>query len=151
MEAGVQAQPEAANNTLLVGKTPWYTEINNNLNWERPVELTVFQTNGSGAFQGNHLYIWYLFNHSLWFSRFSKDLKDVKTIILQKPCKDTKFSPNLRPLSMLATTGKLFEKVILKIAQNHIGWETCLMQISLVSVHGITQHWNLWDFRSTWP
>jgi hypothetical protein len=34
--------------------------------------------------------------------------------------KNPKFPQNLRPISLLSTTGKLFEKVILKIFQRHI-------------------------------
>jgi hypothetical protein len=34
--------------------------------------------------------------------------------------KDPKLPQNLRPISVLPTTGKLFEKVILKIVQRHI-------------------------------
>jgi hypothetical protein len=36
------------------------------------------------------------------------------------PDKDPKFPQNLRPISLLSTTGQLFEKVILKILQKHI-------------------------------
>jgi hypothetical protein len=39
---------------------------------------------------------------------------------LREPGKDPKFPQNLRPISLLPTTGKLFEKVTLKIAQRHI-------------------------------
>jgi hypothetical protein len=34
--------------------------------------------------------------------------------------KDPKFPQNLRPISLLSTAGKLFEKVVLKIVQRHI-------------------------------
>jgi hypothetical protein len=40
-------------------------------------------------------------------------------ITLPKPGKDSKFPPNLRPISLLSTTDKLFEKVILEIVQRH--------------------------------
>jgi hypothetical protein len=33
---------------------------------------------------------------------------------------DPKFPQDLRPISLLSTTGKLFEQVILKIVQKHI-------------------------------
>jgi hypothetical protein len=36
------------------------------------------------------------------------------------PGKDPKFPQNLRPISLLSTAGKLFEKVILKFLQKHI-------------------------------
>jgi hypothetical protein len=39
---------------------------------------------------------------------------------LPKPDKDSKFPQNLRPISLLPTTGKMFEKVILKFVQKHI-------------------------------
>jgi hypothetical protein len=41
-------------------------------------------------------------------------------LTLPKPGKDTKLPPNLRPVSLLPTTGKLLEKVILKMVQRHI-------------------------------
>jgi hypothetical protein len=39
---------------------------------------------------------------------------------LPKPGKDPKFPQNLSPISLLSTTGKLFEKLILKMLQKHI-------------------------------
>jgi hypothetical protein len=39
--------------------------------------------------------------------------------MLQKLGKDPKSPQNLRPISLLSTIGKLFEKVILKIVQRH--------------------------------
>jgi hypothetical protein len=39
---------------------------------------------------------------------------------LPKPGNDPKFPQNLLPISLLPTTGKLFEKVILKFFQKHI-------------------------------
>jgi hypothetical protein len=43
-----------------------------------------------------------------------------KIITLLKPGKDSKFLQNLRPISLLSTTGELFEKVIPKIVKRHI-------------------------------
>jgi hypothetical protein len=42
-------------------------------------------------------------------------------IALPKPGKDPKFPQNLRPISLLSSTGKVFEKVILEIANRYIG------------------------------
>jgi hypothetical protein len=41
-------------------------------------------------------------------------------VALPKPGKDPKFPQNLRPTSLLSSTGKVFEKVILQILQKHI-------------------------------
>jgi hypothetical protein len=51
---------------------------------------------------------------------FSKPLEGSKIITLPKPGKGPKFPQNLRPISLLSTIGKLFEKVILKIVQKHV-------------------------------
>jgi hypothetical protein len=40
-------------------------------------------------------------------------------VALLKPGKDPKFPQNLRPISLLPSTGKLFEKVILQNVQKH--------------------------------
>jgi hypothetical protein len=51
---------------------------------------------------------------------FSKSLEGNKIITLPKHGKDPKFPQNLGPTSFLSTTGKLFEKVIMKLFQKHI-------------------------------
>jgi hypothetical protein len=65
-------------------------------------------------------YLTHLFNHCLRPSYFSKPWKEAKVITLPKPGKNPKFPQHLRPISLLSTTGNLFEKVILKIVQRHI-------------------------------
>jgi hypothetical protein len=42
-------------------------------------------------------------------------------VALPKPGKNPKFIHNLRPISFLSPTGKVFEKVISEIVQRHIG------------------------------
>jgi hypothetical protein len=66
------------------------------------------------------LYLTQLLNHCLRLSHFPKPWKEAKIITLPKSCKDSKFLQNLCPISLLCTTDKLFEKVILKILQRHI-------------------------------
>jgi hypothetical protein len=47
-------------------------------------------------------------------------------ITFPKPCKDTTFPQNFRPICLLSMTGKLAEKAILKIVQRHVE-ETSLL------------------------
>jgi hypothetical protein len=61
-----------------------------------------------------------LFNHCLRLPHFPNAWKEAKIITLPKPGKYPKFPQKLRPISLLPTTGKLFEKVILKFVQKHI-------------------------------
>jgi hypothetical protein len=67
------------------------------------------------------VHLTHLINNCLWLSHFPMPWKDAKILTILKPGKDSKFPPNLRPISLLSTTVKLFEKVILKIVQRHIG------------------------------
>jgi hypothetical protein len=60
-----------------------------------------------------------LFNHCIRLSHFPKSWKEAKMITLPKLGKDPKLYQNLCPISLLSMTGKLFEKVILKIFQRH--------------------------------
>jgi hypothetical protein len=62
----------------------------------------------------------HLFNHCLRLSHFPQSWKKAKIITLPKPGKDPNFPQNLRPISLLPTTGKLFEKVILQFFQKHV-------------------------------
>jgi hypothetical protein len=61
----------------------------------------------------------HLLNRRLLLSHFPTPWEEAKVITLLKPSKSSKFPQNLRPISHLSTTGKLFEKVILKIVQRH--------------------------------
>jgi hypothetical protein len=66
------------------------------------------------------VHLTHLFNHCPRLSYFPKPWKEAKIITLLKPGKDPKFPQKLRPISLLSTKGKLFEKIILKIVQRYI-------------------------------
>jgi hypothetical protein len=76
----------------------------------------------------------YLFNHCLRLPHFPKPWKEAKVITLPKPGKDPKFPQNLRPISLLSTIGKLFQKVILKIVRRHTE-ERALLNASQFGFH----------------
>jgi hypothetical protein len=61
----------------------------------------------------------HLFNHCLGLGHFPAPWKEVKIITLLKPAKDPKFPQNLRPISLLSTTGKLFETLLLITTKKH--------------------------------
>jgi hypothetical protein len=71
---------------------------------------------------------------------FFKALERSKIIRLPKPIKDLKLPQNLRPISLLFSTGKLFEKVILKIVQRHAEERVLLnaSQFGLRACHSTT-------------
>jgi hypothetical protein len=52
----------------------------------------------------------HLINHFIKLSHFPKPWKEEKIVALPKLGKDPKFPQNLRPISLLPTTGKVFEK-----------------------------------------
>jgi hypothetical protein len=64
-------------------------------------------------------------------------------IALPKPGKGPKFPQNLWPVTLLSTTGKLFEKVILKIVQRHIENRKLLNanQFGFLARHSTTLQW----------
>jgi hypothetical protein len=62
-----------------------------------------------------------LINHCIRISHFPTSWKEAKVVALPKPGKDPKIPQNLRPISLLPLTGKLFEKITLQIFQKHIG------------------------------
>jgi hypothetical protein len=66
------------------------------------------------------VHLTHIFNRCLRLSYFPNTWKEAKIITLPKPGKDPKFPQNLRPISLLATTGELFEKLIPKLFQKHI-------------------------------
>jgi hypothetical protein len=59
------------------------------------------------------VHIMHLFNHCLRLCHFLASWKEARIIALPKPSKNPKFPQKLRPISLLSTTGKLFEKLIL--------------------------------------
>jgi hypothetical protein len=59
-------------------------------------------------------------NHCFRLAHFPQSWKEAKIITLPKPGKDPKFPQNIRPISLLPITGKLFEKVILQSLKKHI-------------------------------
>jgi hypothetical protein len=71
--------------------------------------------------RGPSAHLTHLFKHCLQLSHLPVYRKEAKVmcITLPKPSKDPKFPQNLLPISLLSTTGKLLEKVILKIVQRH--------------------------------
>jgi hypothetical protein len=65
---------------------------------------------------------------------FPKFSKRAKVIMLRKPGGDPKFPQNLRPIILLSTTGKLFEKVILNVVQKNVE-ERSLLNASQFGIH----------------
>jgi hypothetical protein len=63
------------------------------------------------------VHLTHLINNCLWLSHFPMPWKDEKIITLPKPENDSKLPQNLQLISLLSTTSKLFEKVILKIGK----------------------------------
>jgi retron-type reverse transcriptase len=66
------------------------------------------------------VHLTHLINHCIRQSHFPMPCKEAEVIGSPKPGKGPKCPPNLRPMILLSTTGRLFEKVILKIVQRHI-------------------------------
>jgi hypothetical protein len=66
------------------------------------------------------VHLTHLFNHCIRLAHFPNSWQEAKVITLPKPGKNPKFPRNLRPISLLSTTDKLFEEVVLKIIQRHI-------------------------------
>jgi hypothetical protein len=66
------------------------------------------------------VHLTHLINHCIRLSHFPAPWKEAKVIALLEPGKDPKFPQNLRPISLLSSTDKVFEKVILEIVKRHI-------------------------------
>jgi hypothetical protein len=100
----------------------------------------VFRTNALGIFQEDHWYIWRIYLITAFDCPIFQRLGRKQNITLRKPVKDPKFPQDLRPIILLSTTGKLFEKVILKIVQRHIEERGILnaSQFGLCVRHSIT-------------
>ena len=89
------------------------------------------------------VHLTHLFNHCIRLSYFPEPWKVAKLITLPKPGRDPKFPQNLRPISLLSTTGKLFEKIIYNIIQKHIDDRNLLNASSLDFVHVTARHFNV--------
>jgi hypothetical protein len=62
----------------------------------------------------------HLIKHCIRLSHFPTSWKEAEVVALPKPGKDPKFPKNLRPIGLLSSTSKVFEKVILEIVKRHI-------------------------------
>jgi hypothetical protein len=65
------------------------------------------------------VHLTHLFNHCLRLGHFPTSLKEAKIITLPKPSEDPKLPQNMRPISLLSTKGKRFQKLILRTIQKH--------------------------------
>jgi hypothetical protein len=66
------------------------------------------------------LHLTHLFNDFLQLSYFPASWKENNEKALPKPGKDPKFLQTLKPIGLLSTTGRLFEKVFKNIVQRHL-------------------------------
>jgi hypothetical protein len=89
------------------------------------------------------VHLTHLFNHCIRLSHFPKSWKEAKVITLPRPGKDSKFPQNLRPISLLSTTGKLFENVSLKIVQRHAEERDLPNASQFGFVHFTARHFNV--------
>jgi hypothetical protein len=71
----------------------------------------------------------HLFNHCLRLVHFLARWNEAEIIFLPRPGNDPTLAQNLRPISLLSTTGKLLEKLTLRTIQKHTE-ETNLLNAS---------------------
>jgi hypothetical protein len=117
----VETIPTSVDNTLLEKVRPCdIQELANSLKLRKVCGLDGIPNKWLGHLPRRPLVHLTFFNYHLRLSHFSKHWKEAKVITLPKLCKDPKFPKNLRPISLLFTTGKPFEIVTLKIVQRHI-------------------------------
>jgi hypothetical protein len=57
------------------------------------------------------VHLTHLINHCIRLSHFPTSWKEAKVVALPKPGKDPKFPQKLRPISLLSSMGKVFEKL----------------------------------------
>jgi hypothetical protein len=67
------------------------------------------------------VHLTHLINYCIRLSHFPTSWKEAKVVALPKPGKDSKIPQNVCAISLLPSTGKLFEKIILQIFQKHTG------------------------------
>jgi hypothetical protein len=86
------------------------------------------------------VYLTRLTNHCIRLQHFPTSWKEAKVVTLPKPGKDPKFPQNLCPISLLSTTGKVFENVILETVKRHIGEKNSLnsSQFGFRALHSTT-------------
>jgi hypothetical protein len=77
--------------------------------------------------------------------------KEVKVVTLLKPRMDPKFPQNLRPISLLPTTGKLSEKVIQKNSPNATRWIRPTKCNSIWLSCTLQHDTCVWGLRIAWP
>jgi hypothetical protein len=76
--------------------------------------------NASAIFQEGHWYIWHIYLITAFGCPIFQSLGRKQIYKVPKPGEGPKFPHNLRPFSLLPTTGKIFANIILKIIQSHI-------------------------------
>ncbi|GFT70719.1 RNA-directed DNA polymerase from mobile element jockey [Trichonephila clavipes] len=67
-----------------------------------------------------------IYNQCLIKNHFPTLWKQANVVMLPKPNQDHKFSKNYRPISLLSTTAKAFERIILKRIQTHCKAIDCI-------------------------